>query len=693
MPIFEIEGADGKIYEVEAPDQVSAAQAFAKFQPPTVSAKATPSVEGGYSGAPEWTKPITSFGNGIVDAVTFGFGDELGAGVSALGSRIFPWRDEATYDQELAKIRQDKKALAEQSPISNIAGQVTGGLAMASRLPGLMAPISSRMAASAPLASRMGAGLAEGFGAGALYGFGSGEGTQDRVTNALTTGAVGGAFGATVPAVTSAVSGGYRNIADRLARSKVARDAGVDPATANQVAAILAADDSLGPVGMANIQRAGPDAMAVDAGQNAKTLLDTLMARGGGGSTLARRRIDERLAKAGQDLATVLDDTLGAPQGILSAQRDIRGAARSGVRSAYEEAYSLPINYASEKGQAVEEVISRIPNRIKSSAIQKANERMIAEGRANQQLMANIADDGTVTFTEMPNVEQVDAIKKALDDIINDGTEFGGKMTSDAQLASKLKVQLRNALADAVPEYGAALRTAADPQSRQKAISIGYDILRPNTTRDQASIMLEGMTAPEKQAVAAGVRSYIDDAMANVKRTMASPDTDAREAAKAISDLSSRASKDKISAVLGEEQAAKLIDEIDRISTAFELQASVAKGSQTFTRTEFDRGLKERGAPGAFGLARQGKIGAAGQDVIQTLTGDTPEFRLAQENAITAEIADWLTRPASVALPQFRAMTDYSAQTAANAARSAEIARLLSMGQLGVYPATVAVTE
>lgn len=37
MPVFEIEGADGQIYEVDAPDQNAAVQAFTKFQPPAPS--------------------------------------------------------------------------------------------------------------------------------------------------------------------------------------------------------------------------------------------------------------------------------------------------------------------------------------------------------------------------------------------------------------------------------------------------------------------------------------------------------------------------------------------------------------------------------------------------------------------------------------------------------------------------------
>ncbi|XAI95124.1 hypothetical protein [Microcystis phage Mwe-JY13] len=616
---------------------------------------------------------------GARDAMTFGFGDEIYGSVVP-GSSI---------ESERAR----SEALQASNPVATVVGNIGGGVALGAAAPKLLAPLSRGMSQATPLASRIGAGLVEGAGAGALYGFGSGEGTQDRVANALTTGAVGGAFGATVPAVTAAVSGGYRNLKDALARSQVARDAGVDPATANQVAAILAADDSLGPTGMANMQRAGSEAMLVDAGPNAKGALDTVIQTQGPGSTLARQRIADRLARDSSALGGAMDTVLGTPEGVSAAQRNIRQGSQAAVSDAYKLANQTPIDYASEAGRKVEDVIKRIPNRIKSAAIQRANERMIYEGLENQQILADIAEDGTVKFRELPNVMQANEIKKALNEIVNEGTDMTGKMSGDAQFANRMGKDLRDALAEAVPEYKTALATAADPLSRQSAVDLGSTILRPNMTRDQVKLATERMTVPEKDALAQGVRSYIDDTMANVTRTMQDGDTSSREAYKAIRELSSRANREKLELALGAERVKPLFDEIDRVAASFELKGAVSEGSRTFARQETNRQIQERFEPGAIGMLKQGEPLQAGKSIIATLTGNTPEFRLAQESAVRNEIADFLTRDASSAIPAFKAMTDYSTQTAANAARSAEIARLLSMGQRGVYPATVATTN
>lgn len=692
MPIFEIEGADGQVYEVEAPDQSSAVRAFTKFQPPTVTEQGVAQqgrnlddyyssgiFAGEYNPLGPIAQSIDASTMGIRDALTFGFGDEIYGSVVP-GSSI---------ESERAR----SEALQASNPVATVVGNIGGGVALGAAAPKMLAPLSRGMSQATPLASRIGAGLVEGAGAGALYGFGSGEGTQDRVTNALTTGAVGGAFGATVPAVTAMVSGGIRNFKDALARSQVARDAGVDPATANQVAAILAADDSLGPTGMANMQRAGGEAMLVDAGPNARGVLDTVIQTQGPGSTLARQRIADRLARDSSALGGAMDTALGTPEGVSAAQRNIRQGSQAAVSDAYKLANQTPIDYASEAGRKVEDVIKRIPKRIKSAAIQRANERMIYEGMENQQILADIAEDGSVTFRELPNVMQANEIKKALNEIVNEGTDMTGKMSGDAQFANRMGKDLRDALAEAVPEYKTALATAADPLSRQSAVELGSTILRPNMTRDQVKLATERMTAPEKDALAQGVRSYIDDTMANVTRTVQDGDTSSREAYKVIRDLSSRANREKLELALGSQRVKPLFDEIDRAAASFELKGAVSEGSRTFARQETNRQIQERFEPGAIGMLKQGEPLQAGKSIIATLTGNTPEFRLAQESAVRNEIADFLTRDASSAIPAFKAMTDYSTQTAANAARSAEIARLLSMGQRGVYPATVATTN
>lgn len=683
MAIFEIQGQDGKVYEVDAPDEASAVQAFTEFQPPTIQEQNPARQElndyyssgiyaGEYNPLGSVMRSLDAGVSGIGDALTFGFGDEI--------SGAIPGRD-IQYE------RNRQNALRESNPVASTVGGLAGGLVGGAGVSGILPSV--RMA-SAPIAGRILLGAGEGAAMGGVYGAGSGDNYDSRVSNAMTGGLIGGVAGGLVPAVISGASTGYRNVADLFSKNEISRGVGVNPEVARQLAMTLNADGTLGPQGMANMSRAGGEAMLADAGPNAQQVLDTAIQRGGPGAVLARQRVSERVGRDSQSLVGALDSSLGTPEGVLSSRNAIRQGAQQEVSDAYKLANSLPIDYASDKGRAVESIINRIPSRIKSGAIEKANERLAYDGLENMQIMADIAEDGSVKLREMPNVMQADAIKKALDDIVRDGTDEAGKLSADASFASRMARDLRDAVADAVPEYGTALKTAADPLSRQSAIDLGSKILRPGMTRDKLGIAVDGYTDAQRDALAQGVRSHIDDVMANVSRTVQNGDTEAREAYKAIRDLSSRANREKLEIALGAQRAKPLFDELDRAAQSFELQGRLANNSQTFARTSTNKAVQDMASGGgAISTLKQGEPLNASKRIIQALTGETPEAIRGREDAIFSEIADYLTRPASQAIPAFQAMQNFQTQTTQNALRSQEIARLLSLGRVGVYPAAI----
>jgi hypothetical protein len=707
MPIFEIQGQDGKIYEVDAPDQASAVQAFTQFQPPKIVPNAPVirpvpadavvgemglawNKDGGYDpetgelvvgGRPFTPGPskLTSAAAGVTDTGLSGFFDEA----YAKGKELF---GAGTYDQNLADTRLKLAQIKEANPKSYMAGQVGGGLAQVATLGG--AGLLPSAPAGSSLAARALVGAGEGGALGGLYGFGSGEGLQDRVNEAGFNAAIGGALGGLVPALASGGASIYRNVADRFAKERVARAAGVRPEVARMLADVTNADATLGPTGAANMARAGNEAMFADAGPNARKVLDYTIQKGGPGAVLARQRIDQRLGRDSAAMTSMLDQTLGTPEGILASQNAIRQAAKPGVKAAYEVAENTPINYATPEGMAVEDIINRIPGRFKSQAIQRANERLAYEGRPNLQIMADIADNGSVSFREMPNVMQADAIKKALDEIARDGTDIGGKMTAEAAFASRMARDLRDAVASAVPEYATALKTAADPLSRIAATEAGGSLLSDRVTRDQAAMMLDRMSGAEKTAARQGVRSFIDDQMARVKTAFTDPNIDAREAASAIKNLSRRANRDKLTTLLGEAEAKTLFDELDRVSQSFGLKASIAENSKTFAREATDEMVKSMTEPGAVGTLAQGKPVNAAQRVIQYLTDQTPEAIKGRQDAIISDVAEFLTRPSSQAVPQFKAVQDFGEKLYANDKTAKEISRLLSQFRGAVYPAT-----
>jgi hypothetical protein len=109
---------------------------------------------------------------GVADAATFGFSDEIAAG---LGSLTGIGGESGQYDQNLAQQRQRDAT----GGMERFGGQLAGAVAM----PGAAAK------------STLGA-VRNGALAGGLYGFGSGEGSlENRASSAAMGGAVGGAAG------------------------------------------------------------------------------------------------------------------------------------------------------------------------------------------------------------------------------------------------------------------------------------------------------------------------------------------------------------------------------------------------------------------------------------------------------------------------------------------------------------------
>lgn len=603
---------------------------------------------------------------GVGDALTFGFGDELAGAVG--GTQ--PMRDR-------------QAALKESNPVASIVGNIAGGAMAGGALNA--AGVLPQLPQGASMLARVGVGAGEGFGLGALYGAGSGE-DGSRAESALLNGGIGAVAGAAFPLISQALASGIRNYRDMGARNEVARQAGVSPEVASLLANTLDADGTLGPVGRANMARAGDEAMFVDAGPNARAMLDTSIQRGGTGAVRARGRVDERVARDSAALTRVLDNSLGSPEGVTAARAGIREGTAAARGTAYDAAYATPIDYASEVGQGLETMVR---NRVPGSVVAQANRLMQLEGNQSQQILARVGDDGSVVFEQMPDVRQLDYITRALNQAAESGDGAGalGGQTTLGRAYQGLARDIRSSLRTAVPEYGNALAVAADPIRRSQAVDLGAKLLSPGLRRDQLAEAVDGYSAAERDALAQGVRSYIDDTVANVTRTVQDGNTDAREAYKAIRDLSSRANREKLVTALGQERAEPLFNEVDRVAQSFNLRGSVAENSKTFARQATNQMVEGMTAPGPVATLARGKPLNALQRIAQALTGQTDEAVRGRQDAIYSEISDFLTRPASQAIPAFQAMQNYQGQTLANQVRAQSLAQMLQGARPAVYPA------
>lgn len=171
----------------------------------TEQAKAPANFAGGMAGAGAL---------GAADAMSLGFGDELGAGLGAASEYIaslITGETPRSYDQLLSAMRNQDARAKETNPGSYLAGQVGGGIAQGA----VLGPAS--LGARGSTLGRVAAGsAADGAILGGLYGAGSGETADERISGARA-GAAGGAIvGGAAPYAIAGVGNAVKRVVSPL---------------------------------------------------------------------------------------------------------------------------------------------------------------------------------------------------------------------------------------------------------------------------------------------------------------------------------------------------------------------------------------------------------------------------------------------------------------------------------------------
>ena len=200
-----------------------------------------------------------TFAANIAPGLTFGFADEIGAGIAAALS-------DRTYGDILSGVRGRNQEMAEAFPKTAVAGQVAGAVA---------SPISAALvpAKGATLATNVARGAATGAAGGAIYGFGTGEGGVGARTQAALQGGLGGLLiGGAIPMVGQYAREAVEGVANsRAAKAAIAAAPSLDDlkaaasqiyAQADNVQSLPRADFATRTAGVLNdAQRSGMDDM------------------------------------------------------------------------------------------------------------------------------------------------------------------------------------------------------------------------------------------------------------------------------------------------------------------------------------------------------------------------------------------------------------------------------------------------
>lgn len=610
-------------------------------------------VVGSDDGVQSWGEDLGTWLNRGGETMTLGLvGDEASAAAySALPGR--------TYEGELDRFRTNEENMSGMGKFSaDIVGSLVpglGGLSLVSRartLPGAVA-----------------AGMGFGGAAGATQGFMEGEGgLSNRMMNSGIGAGIGAAFGGAIPLVGAGIQRGARAFSDMRRAGNVGNEIGdalgVSNTAGRVVGDLLSPED---PAAMrAAMGKAGPRAMLADASPTTGAMLDATMRSPTPGARLAGERVAGRAATAGDEIIDALSGGRQGPrQGVQSVMDGIRKGTAGARSAAYDAAYSKPINYAGSPnvnpsgtlasngvnlpalaGEIVDPNagprLLALQDRLPAEAINYANRLMKLRGETSQQIMADVAEDGTVKFTTLPDVRQWDYIKQALDGLAESGDGAGalGGQTRLGSAYQGLAREVRDNLAAAVPEYKVALDTAADAITRRNAVKFGADLLSPSVTTEEALSEIATATGGQKAAMRDGLRGYVDEIIGNVKAVGSDQNIDARQALKAFTEFSSPNAKRKMEALFGDEWPA-IATKLDEAGAALGLRARTAANSATNQRTVVQEAITDSVTPGA--LARGRPVPALG-NAWATLMNANPDAIKRMGRDVQGEIADLLTR-------------------------------------------------
>ena len=494
-----------------------------------------------------------------------------------------------------------------------------------------------------------------GTGLGALEGFVSGYGAggnpaarmQTGLQRAGTGAALGGVLGAAAPVAGAAIGSLAGQTIGQRPINRVAEALGISPSAARVAS------------GFRQFEQGGPDIPTpavprslAETSPEMAGLLDLGMSVPSAGRAEARNLIGQQATSASRDLTQALDEVLGEPAGVRLQQRELMQDTAAERANLYGEAYSRPIDYDTQQGEELLNLLDRVD----PDVLNRANVLMRREGvPPGQQLRFETDAQGNVLgVQELPNVQQIDYITRA----IQSRARAAGAEPEDVSTLIRQVRDIRRTADELVPEYGAARSRAAEVIGEREAFDVGYDVLSP-MRREDVQASLEGLTPGELSNVRSGMRQYIDDIMARVSRPLNPEGQEAQEAVRALRSLTSREGTDKIRMVLGDQADAF----IERLGNAVEPLAirAVGGGSPTAPRQFGMRQLGEEAQMGMLDRIGSGQTGIQAEIARFAAAGGPQSSEMSQE--IAGQLAPFVARQnAPESLSRLRMLLDQAAQ-------------------------------
>lgn len=514
--VFEIQGPDGTVYEVEAE---SLEQAVSAFNPETFAqasqnataiealerleasgdlrpaeAEALQALRSGQPGAEQIMGETGATYRGAVQGATFNFADEIGGLVG--------------MDKEGIRTRNElaERLYPERYRAGKTAGALASGVATA--------PLWSRyIGAAKSLPGLMGRSAVAGGTEGAIYGAGEGEGAMDRVPGAMRNGALGAAVGAAAPPAVSLTLRGAQGVSDALMGGvDAAINRGSNTRARRAIAEALQRSGRTGQDVASAVSAAAregqPEFRMMDAmGVAGQRLANGVVRAGGDGSEEIAQFLSQRQLDQGDRMAGFVTDAFGAQKTAAQTTEELARNRGNAADAAYSAARgnATPVDVRG----AVDVIDARIGGMAGSNVAGDSIDGRLQAFR--NRLIADPAPDGEIS-RELSDFSRVLGVKQDVSDAIGAAVRAG--RNNEARELTRLRDALDEALEQASPDYRQANDEFAAASRVISAVDEGAQMARPGVRAEDTTQRFAAMT-PEQQAAARV--GYADRALARIE--------------------------------------------------------------------------------------------------------------------------------------------------------------------------------
>lgn len=614
MGVFEIQGPDGKVYEVEAPDMQTAAGAFAKMGKPALPKPAPNPAD---APLPELPSVYSQFSqdleNPLGSAATLGASDaQMGDIVKKqLGDRFV--RMEPAGEYQIAVTRgPDGK---EQRGYINRPGLDSEDIVRGVRgsLPYFLTGGIAGVGARAAGAKLLGTAAAEGAAAAgtsvagdvAQMPLGSDQGIEG--SKALGAGLMG--FG--IPLAARAVGNAAKSTREYFT-PQTGPLAGKSRTAVRNIADAIEADPSITPANVRTATQAyGPEMMVADLGNtlqgDAAMLARTPIAKDVAAPAIARRTVDAP-ARFESTLNAEMGQARNLPQ-YVSAQSKAYNAQ---AKPFYDQFHQSPILASAN----LKQIMARIPRSAYSEA-----ERLARADGIKQRFKITSVDDPMTAITGVQGTRserviqgvEYDYLKRAVDDLARNAAPGSNEQRIFSNLARDLRTEVDAILSPNDPAsspWAVARSIAGEGLEGKEAAELGATAFGPSAKDPHlVESELSGMSNYGQDMYREGARNKLRQVMGRAASNFGPKgDTAARRA------LNSEFSRENLNQIVGPNSAARIGDRVDAENSFARLHDMALGNSVTDTmqasrqrwmprsKTDF---ASEAGKKGPSGLATE----------------------------------------------------------------------------------------